>query len=105
MPIIRHRRLANTNKKDTYGKPILFYRSFGEMDRLLLFKSSNGLKGKTLASERNSCSSERNIATPILHGVIRGLNTFSVEYSGNQRSSQIPENNKMRFVNVCGVGK
>jgi hypothetical protein len=82
-------RLANTNKKDTGNDVMLFCSAFEEMDKSLLFKSSNGLKGKTPALGGNSCRSERNFVALLLHVVIRRQNTFLVERSGNQRSSRV----------------
>jgi hypothetical protein len=77
-------RLANTNKKDAGNGVMLFCRAFGEMDQALLFKSSNGLKGITLAFEENSCRSERNSVPLLLYVVIRRQNTFWVEQSGDE---------------------
>jgi hypothetical protein len=54
------------------------------MDQALLFKSLNGLKGKTPALGGNSCRSERNFVPLLLHVVIRGWNTFLVEQSGDE---------------------
>jgi hypothetical protein len=91
-------RFANTNKKDAGNDVMLFCSAFGEMDQALLFKSLNGLKGKTPALGGNSCRSERNFVPLLLHVVIRRQNTFLVKRSGNE-SVWFGEESLHSFVN------